>query len=191
MKALEEKILREGTVLPGNILKVGSFLNQQMDVDFLLEMGREIARLFKDSGVTRILTVEASGIAVAVAAGAAMHLPAVFGKKHKTGNVSGETYKAVIHSYTHNADYEVSVPCEYIKKEDTVLIVDDFLANGMALEGLADIVHQAGAKLAGAAVAIEKGFQLGGERLRKSGIRVESLAVIESMENGKICFRAQ
>lgn len=191
MKALEEKILREGTVLPGNILKVGSFLNQQMDVDFLLEMGREIARLFKDSGVTRILTVEASGIAVAVAAGAAMHLPAVFGKKHKTGNVSGETYKAVIHSYTHNADYEVSVPCEYIKKEDTVLIVDDFLANGKALEGLSDIVHQAGAKLAGAAVAIEKGFQLGGDRLRKSGIRVESLAVIESMENGKICFRAQ
>lgn len=191
MKALEDKILREGSILPGNILKVGSFLNQQMDVEFLLEMGKEINRLFKESGVTKILTVEASGIAVAVAAGAAMHVPAVFGKKHKTGNVSGETYKAVIHSYTHNTDYEVAVPCEYLGQNDRVLIVDDFLANGKALEGLFDIVNQAGAVAVGAAVAIEKGFQRGGDRLREKGIRVEALAIIDYMENGEIRFREQ
>lgn len=191
MKALEEKILREGEVLPGNILKVGSFLNQQLDVDFLLEMGREIARLFDGCGVTRLLTVEASGIAVAVAAGAAMHIPAVFGKKHRTGNVSGETYKATIHSYTHNTDYEVTVPCAYLGAQDRVLIVDDFLANGRALEGLVDIVSQAGAAVVGAAVAIEKGFQHGGDRLRVQGVRVESLAIVESMENGVIRFRPQ
>lgn len=191
MKALEDKILREGSILPGNILKVGSFLNQQMDVEFLLEMGKEINRLFKESGVTKILTVEASGIAVAVAAGAAMHVPAVFGKKHKTGNVSGETYKAVIHSYTHNTDYEVAVPYEYLGQNDRVLIVDDFLANGKALEGLFDIVNQAGAVAVGAAVAIEKGFQRGGDRLREKGIRVEALAIIDYMENGEIRFREQ
>lgn len=191
MKALEEKILSEGSVLPGNILKVGSFLNQQMDVEFLLEMGREIGRLFSGCGVNRILTVEASGIAVAVAAGAAMKVPAVFGKKHKTGNVSGETYKTVIHSYTHNTDYEVAVPCEYIHSGDKVLIVDDFLANGRALEGLVDIIRQAGAEVVGAAVAIEKGFQHGGDRLRNMGIRVEALAIIESMENGSVTFRNQ
>lgn len=189
MKALEDKILREGTVLPGNILKVGSFLNQQIDVGFLLEMGEEINRLFSGCGITRILTVEASGIAVAVAAGAAMKLPVVFGKKHKTGNVSGETYKAVIHSYTHNTDYEVAVPCEYLHRGDKVLLVDDFLANGKALEGLCDIVKQAGAEVAGAAIAIEKGFQHGGDRLRESGVRVESLALIESMDGDTVIFR--
>lgn len=189
MKALEEKILKEGTVLPGNILKVGSFLNQQLDVDFLMEMGREVAGLFKDAGITKIMTIESSGIAVAVAVGAAMHLPAVFAKKHRTGNVSGDTYKTVVHSYTHGVDYEVVVSREYLTSDDKVLIVDDFLANGKALEGLMDIIKQAGAQTAGAAIAIEKGFQHGGDRLRTVGLRVESLAIVDSMEDGKIQFR--
>ena len=189
MKALEQKILNEGQVLPGNILKVGSFLNQQLDCDFLIEMGNEVARLYKDAGVTKILTVESSGIAVAVAIGAVMHLPAVFAKKHKTSNVSGEVYKTMVHSYTHNIDYNIVVSKDYITPSDTVLLVDDFLANGKALEGLIDIVNQAGARLAGTAIAIEKGFQNGGDRLREQGIRVESLAIIERMEDGHIVFR--
>ena len=191
MKALENKILTEGRVLPGDILNVGSFLNQQMDVDFLMEMGREIAGLFAKSGVTRIVTIESSGIAIAVAAGAAMHVPVVFAKKHRSGNVSGEVYRTVIHSYTHGVDYGVVLAKDYLGKDDRVLLVDDFLANGMTLEGLIDMVEQAGAELVGAAIAVEKGFQHGGDRLREKGVRVESLAIIDSMENGKLKFRAQ
>lgn len=191
MKALEEKILREGTVLPGHILKVGSFLNQQMDVAFLMEMGEEIARLFCDSGVTKVLTIEASGIAIAVAAAAALKVPAVFAKKHKTGNVSGNVLTTTVHSYTHNTDYEIMVAREYISPTDRVLLVDDFLANGKALCGLAELVAQAGAQTVGAAVAIEKGFQQGGDTLRATGLRVESLAIVESMSDDSLTFRAQ
>lgn len=191
MKALEEKILKEGTVLPGHILKVGSFLNQQMDVDFLMEMGREIARLFDGEGVTKILTIESSGIAVAVAAGAAMHVPAVFAKKNKSSNVSGDVYTTKVHSYTHNTDYDITVAQDYITADDRVLFVDDFLANGKALEGLLDIVNQAGAVAVGAAVAIEKGFQQGGDSLRATGLRVESLAIVESMDDHALTFRPQ
>lgn len=190
MKALEEKILKEGTVLPGNILKVGSFLNHQIDVDFIMEMGREIDRLFGADKPTKILTIESSGIAVAVGAGAAMHVPVVFAKKNKTSNVSGEVLSTVVHSYTHGVDYTVVVEKAYLSPHDRVLIVDDFLANGKALLGLIDIVGQAGAETVGAACAIEKGFQKGGDSLRESGIRVESLAIIESMENGLV-FRRQ
>lgn len=189
MKAMEEKILQEGTVLPGNILKVGSFLNQQLDVDFLMEMGKEIARLFSEEKATKILTVEASGIAIAVAAGAAMHIPAIFAKKHRTSNISTGVYKTVVHSYTHNTDYNIVVSEEYLSKDDRVLIVDDFLANGLAVEGLIDIVNQAGGTVVGAAIAIEKGFQRGGAALRQKGIRVESLAIIESMDDTSITFR--
>lgn len=191
MKALEEKILKEGKVLPGNILKVGSFLNHQLDVDFIMEMGREIARLFENSGVTKILTIETSGIAIAVGAAAAMHIPVVFAKKNKTSNISGDVYKTVVHSYTHGTDYTVVVERDYLKKGDNILIVDDFLANGKALAGLFDIISQSGASAAGAACAIEKGFQHGGDQLRAEGIRVESLAIIDSMEDGNIVFRAQ
>ncbi len=191
MKALEEKIVKEGQVLPGDILKVGSFLNQQLDCDFLMEMGREIARLYADAGVTKVLTVEASGIAIAVAVGAVMHLPVVFAKKYRTGNVSGETYSALVHSYTHGNDYNMVVAKDYISSADTLLIVDDFLAKGAAVEGLMDVAAQAGAKVAGAAIAIEKGFQEGGKRLRATGIRVESLAIVESMTDGKLVFRPQ
>lgn len=191
MKALEEKILKEGKVLPSNILKVGSFLNHQLDVDFIMEMGREIARLFENSGVTKILTIETSGIAIAVGAAAAMHIPVVFAKKNKTSNISGDVYKTVVHSYTHGTDYTVVVEKDYLKKGDNILIVDDFLANGKALAGLFDIISQSGASAAGAACAIEKGFQRGGDQLRAEGIRVESLAIIDSMEDGNIVFRAQ
>ena len=191
MVALEEKILKEGKVLPGNILKVGSFLNHQLDADFIMEMGREIARLFANEKVTKILTIETSGIPIAFAAGAAMHIPVVFAKKHKSSNVSGDVYKTVVHSYTHGTDYTVVVESDYLSDKDNVLIVDDFLANGKALKGLLDIVAQAGASSAGAVCAIEKGFQHGGDELRADGIRVESLAIIDSMDDGKIVFRKQ
>lgn len=189
MKALEEKILTEGKVLPGNILKVGSFLNHRLDVDFIMEMGKEIARIFSDTKVTNILTIETSGIPIAVAAAAAMHIPVVFAKKNKSGNLDGELYKTVVHSYTHGTDYNVVVSREYISESDTVLIVDDFLANGKALEGLIDIVNQAGATLAGCSCAIEKGFQQGGDILRSKGVRVESLAIVESMDENSVTFR--
>lgn len=189
MLALEQKILNEGTVLEGHVLKVGSFLNQQLDVDFLVEMGKEIDRIYKNDGVTKLLTVESSGIAVAVAAGTVMHLPVVFAKKNKTSNVSGEIYSAMVHSYTHNTDYKIVVSKDYISADDRIVIIDDFLANGKALEGLIEIVNQAGATLVGATCAIEKGFQGGGDRLREQGVRVESLAVIDEMSPDKIKFR--
>lgn len=189
MIALENKILREGKVLEGHVLKVGSFLNQQLDVDFLMEMGKEIDRIYKNDGVTKLLTVESSGIAVAVAAGAVMHLPVVFAKKNKSSNVSGDVYSANVHSYTHNKDYDIVVSSEYLSKDDKIVIIDDFLANGKALEGLIEIINKSGATLVGATCAIEKGFQGGGDRLRKQGVRVESLAVIEEMSPEKIVFR--
>ncbi len=190
LKELEEKIIREGTVLPGNVLKVGSFLNQQIDVELLMNMGKEIARLFADSPVTKILTVEASGIAFAVAVGAAMHVPVVFAKKSKSSNVTGPVYSTTVHSYTHGNDNFVTVPQAYLNASDSVLLVDDFLASGCALVGLLDLVKQAGAKAVGAAIEIEKGFQDGGDSLRASGLRVESLAIVESMEDGHIVFRS-
>ena len=189
MKALEEKIDREGLVYPGNILKVGSFLNHQLDVDFLMEMGKEIERLYKDAGVTKIVTIEASGIAIAVAAASFMHVPVVFAKKTKTSNLSSESYVSKVHSFTHNKDYDIVISKQFISKDDCVLLIDDFLAVGNALNGLIDIVGQAGASLAGAAIAIEKGFQGGGDALRAKGIRVESLALIDSMEDNKIIYR--
>lgn len=188
MKQMEEKILAEGTVLPGGILKVGNFLNQQIDTKFLKAIGEEIARLFEGKGVTKILTIESSGIAIAVAAGVMMEAPVVFAKKHKTSNVDGEVYSTVVHSFTHGEDYNVVVSRDYLKKDDTVLLVDDFLASGNALFGLADLVKKAGAKTAGAAVAIEKEFQGGGNALREQGIRVESLAKIKSMSDDSIEF---
>ncbi len=191
MKTLEEKIIREGKVLPGNILKVGSFLNHQLDVDFLAEMGSEICRLFSGSVINKILTIETSGIAIAVACAAQMHIPVVFAKKSKTGNLSGEMYTSVIHSYTHGNDYTAVISKDYLGPDDKVLIIDDFLANGKAVEGLIDIIGQAGASLVGVCCAIEKGFQGGGDSLRAKGIDVKSLAIIESMSDDSITFRAQ
>lgn len=191
MKALEDKILKEGTVLPGNVLKVGSFLNQQMDSDFIMDIGREIARLYEGERVTRILTVESSGIAIAVAAGIALHVPSVFAKKHKSANMPKEVYTAPVYSYTHKETYEIAVAKEYIGKGDKVLIVDDFLANGNAVRGLIGIIEKAGAVLAGCAIAIEKGFQGAGDELRAQGIRVDSLAIVDSMDESGVIFRAQ
>lgn len=191
IKALEEKILREGTVLPGNVLKVGSFLNQQIDTEFLKEMGREICRLYENSGVNKILTIEASGIAIAVAAAFYMNVPVVFAKKSKSNNVSGDVYSSSVESFTHGSINNIVVSREYIKPSDRVLIVDDFLANGNALKGLLDIIAAAGATPVGAAVAIEKSFQRGGDALREKGLRIESLAIIENMTDDSIEFRPQ
>ncbi len=189
MREMEEKIMAEGQILPGGILKVGSFLNQQIDTAFLRSMGREIARLYAGAGVTKILTIEASGIAIAAAAAMELGVPMLFAKKHKTSNVDGSVYSTVVHSFTHGTDYTVVVSRDYLLPTDTVLLVDDFLANGAALRGLVALCEQAGAAVAGAAIAIEKAFQGGGDKLRRSGVRVESLAVIESMEDGKLSFR--
>ena len=189
MRLMEEKILREGTVLPGGILKVGNFLNQRIDTEFLREIGEEIAWLYDEDGVNKILTIEASGIAIAVAAGMALNVPVVFAKKHRTSNVDGTTYSTKVHSFTHNEDYDVVVSRDYLTAEDNVLLIDDFLANGNALRGLIDLVEQAQAKLVGVAVAIEKCFQDGGDSLRAQGVRIESLASIESMTDTEIKFR--
>ena len=190
MQELENKIKKDGQVLPGDVLKVGSFLNQQLDVDFLMEMGAEIARLFKGDDVTKILTIESSGIAIAVTAAASMHVPVVFAKKHVSSNVSGECYSVPIHSFTHGNTYNATVSKEYLSPEDRVLIVDDFLARGNAIRGLAGMVKEAGASLVGCAIAVEKGFQGAGDALRSEGIRVESLAIIDRMtDDGDIEFR--
>ncbi len=191
MKALEEKILREGEVLPGHVLKVGSFLNQQIDVPFMNEMASEGARLFAGVPVTKVLTVEASGIALGYAVASRLNVPMVFAKKSKTANVSGDLLQAKVFSYTHNTFYTATVSAEYLTGRDTVLLVDDFLANGEALKGLAELARQGGAKIAGALIAVEKGFQKGGDALRKAGLRVESLAIIDEMSpEGGVRFRS-
>ena len=191
MRKMEEKILAEGEILSGGVLKVGSFLNQQIDTVFMREIGEEIAEMFKDEEVTKILTIEASGIPIAVSAGFAMELPVVYAKKNKSSNISGDVYSTVVQSFTHGNKNHVIVNKEYISPDDKVLIVDDFLAHGSALTGLIEIVEMAGAKVVGCVAAIEKGFQLGGDRLREKGYRVESLAIIEEMDDIEITFRKQ
>ncbi len=191
MKALEDKILAEGEVYPGNILKVSSFLNHQLDVDFLMEMGAEICRLFSDVKIDKILTIEASGIAIAVAAAAHMHVPVVFAKKNKTTNILADVYSSCVESYTHKEVYQVIVSKEHLSEGENILIIDDFLAIGNALNGLMEIVNQAGGKTQGIAVAIEKGFQGGGDKLREQGIRLESLAIVDSMTDSSVKFRQQ
>ena len=189
MKALEEKILKEGQVLPGNVLKVGSFLNQQVDAVFLKEMAKETRRLFAKERITKVLTVEASGIAFATAVAMELGVPMVFAKKHPSANVSGEQYSAAVYSYTHKQTYNVAVTKDYLSAADRVLITDDFLAGGNALKGLIDIANQAGAEVVGCCAEIEKGFQGGGDELRAKGYKVESLAIIESMNESEISFR--
>ena len=191
MKKMQEKILKEGTILPGGVLKVGSFLNQQIDTPFMKAIGEEIAELFKDAEITRILTIESSGIPIAISAGFAMNLPVVYAKKNKSSNISGDCYCTMVHSFTHGNNNNVIVGKEYIKPDDKILIVDDFLAHGSALTGLIEIVEQAGATVVGCVAAIEKGFQMGGDSLRKKGYRVESLAIIEEMTDTEIYFREQ
>ncbi|MBR1797329.1 MAG: xanthine phosphoribosyltransferase [Clostridiales bacterium] len=189
VKALEDKILKEGEVFPGNILKVGSFLNQQIDTAFMNLMGEEGRRLFEDAGITKVLTVEASGIAFAFAVASKLGVPMVFAKKHGASNVSGDVYKASVYSFTHKKTFDIVVSRDFLSAGDVVLICDDFLANGNALNGLIHITEDAGAKVAGALIAVEKGFQGGGDLLRAEGVRLESLAIIDSMEDGNIVFR--
>ena len=189
MKALEEKIAKEGKIFPGNIVKVSGFLNHRLDVRFLMQMGKEIAELYQ-SGVNKILTIEASGIAIAVCAAAYMDVPVVFAKKGKTKNLQSDVYSTEVESFTHGTTYNVVVSKEYLNKDDKVLIIDDFLANGNALRGLIDLVKQAGGEVAGCAIAIEKGFQGAGDKLRSEGVRVESLAIIDEMTDTSIKFRA-
>ncbi len=191
MKLLEERIRQDGVVKEGNVLKVDSFLNHQMDIDLFNEMGKEWARLFADRPVTKILTVEASGIGIACVAAQHFHVPVVFAKKTQSLNIDGEVYSTKIQSFTHKKIYDVIVSKKFIKPEDHILIIDDFLANGCALEGLLQIVNDAGAVVEGVGIAVEKGFQKGGDLIREKGVRVESLAIVESMDaaTGEIVFR--
>ena len=191
MKLLEERIRRDGTVKAGNVLKVDSFLNHQMDIDLFNEMGKEWARLFADRPVTKILTVEASGIGIACVAAQHFHVPVVFAKKTQSLNIDGEVYTTKIESFTHKRVYDVIISKKFLSPEDHVLIIDDFLANGCALEGLIEIVQKAGATVEGIGIAVEKGFQKGGDLIRSKGVRLESLAIVESMdaETGEITFR--
>lgn len=192
MKQLEERIRRDGVVKDGGILKVDSFLNHQMDIALFDEMGAEWKRLFADAPVNKILTIEASGIGMACVAARHFGVPVVFAKKAQTLNIDGDVYSTKIESFTHRRVYDVIVSKKFLGPSDHVLIIDDFLANGKALEGLIEIIHHAGAVLEGIGIAVEKGFQPGGERIRKKGIRLESLAIVEAMdpENG-IRFREQ
>ena len=191
MKLLEERIREDGVVKEGNVLKVDSFLNHQMDIELFNEMGKEWARLFADRPVTKILTVEASGIGIACVAAQHFHVPVVFAKKTQSLNIDGEVYSTKIQSFTHKKIYDVIVSKKFIKPEDHILIIDDFLANGCALEGLLQIVEDAGATVEGIGIAVEKGFQKGGDLIHEKGVRVESLAIVESMDatTGEIVFR--
>ena len=190
MKYLEDRIRAEGKVLPGDVLKVGHFVNQQIDIELLSAMAKEFARMYRDEGVTKVMTIEASGIAIAAAVALEMKVPMVFAKKQQSSNVSGDVYTAKVVSYTHHREYDVTVPVDYLSVDDRVLGVDDFLAQGCALRGLIKIIRDSGASLAGCGILIEKGFQPGGQRLRAEGIRVDSLAVVSSMngETGEITF---
>lgn len=191
MQLLEERIRKDGNVKPGNVLKVDSFLNHQMDVGLFNEMGKEFRRLFSSEKINKILTIEASGIGIACIAAQYFLVPVVFAKKSQSINLDGEQYCTKIESFTHKRVYDVIVSKKYLSKEDHVLIIDDFLANGCAVAGLIDLVQSAGATVEGVGIAVEKGFQEGGRLLRDKGVRVESLAIVESMnaETGEILFR--
>lgn len=181
MKLLEDRILKDGHIGADNVLKVDSFLNHQIDVSFVCELGKEFYRLFKDENITKILTIEASGIGIACLAAQYFNVHVVFAKKTKTINIYSDTYNATVHSYTHKKDYDIVVSKEFLSKEDNVLIIDDFLAKGSALTALLMLIEKAGAKTAGAGIVIEKAYQGGGNLVRDMGIRVESLAKIKSI----------
>jgi len=193
MNFLEERIMKDGVVKAGNVLKVDSFLNHQMDVGLLDQIGEEFHRRFADKPINKVLTIEASGIAIAYAVARYFGVPMVFAKKSKSVNIEGEVYVAEVESFTHKCKNQVIVSRKFLNSDDHVLIVDDFLANGCALQGLISITQEAGATVEGIGIAIEKGFQPGGELIRKQGYQLESLAIVESMnaEEGTICFRPQ
>lgn len=188
MQSLKERIIKDGKVKPGNVLKVDSFLNHQMDIHILEEIGEEFKRRFDGLEINKILTIEASGIAIACMVARAFDVPLVFAKKNQTKNIAGDVYCSRVTSYTHSRVYDVIVSQEFLNEGDKVLVIDDFLANGCALDGLIDIVNQSGATLEGIGIVIEKHFQGGGDRIRQMGIRVESLAMIESMTDDSLTF---
>ena len=193
MKELKDRIRRDGKIKAGNVLKVDSFLNHQMDIKLFEAIGREFKRRFADAEVNKILTIEASGIGIACVAAQSFQVPVVFAKKTETKNIAGEVYTTKVESFTHGRIYDIIVSKEFLGKGDKVLLIDDFLANGKALEGLARLVRESGAQLAGAGVVIEKGFQPGGDNLRRQGIRLESLAIVDYMDEktGTIVFRGE
>ena len=194
MNCLEQRILKDGVVKPGNVLKVDSFLNHQMDIALMDEMGKEFKRRFADKPINKILTIEASGIAIACAAARYFdNAPVVFAKKSKSINIDGDMYVATVESFTHKNVNQVVVSKRYLNEGDHVLIIDDFLANGCALQGLISITESAGAKVEGIGIAVEKGFQIGGKVIRNMGYHLESLAIVESMDdqNGTIDLRSQ
>ena len=188
MKLLEDRILKDGIVKEGDVLKVDRFLNHQMDPELFLEMAKEWKRLYEGCDINKILTIEASGIGIACITAQVFGCPVVFAKKTKTKNIAGDVYTTSVQSFTHGTTYDVIVSKEYLLPTDRLLIIDDFLANGAAMDGLLDLARQAGASVVGAGIAIEKAFQPGGERLRSEGLRIESLARILSMDDGKIVF---
>ena len=181
MKLLEERICRDGKIGAGNVLKVDGFLNHQMDVPFLCELGKEFHRLYKDAGITKILTIEASGIGIAALTAQYFGVPVLFAKKTPTNNISGDIYTAEVYSYTHERNYTIYVSKDFLLPGDRVLIIDDFLAKGSALFALLELIRSAGAEVVGAGIAIEKAYQDGGAKVRATGLRVESLARIASM----------
>ena len=190
MKILEERIIKDGKVFAGNVLKVDSFLNHQIDVELLSQMGVELKKLFADENITKVLTIEASGIGVGCMVAQQVGCPLLFAKKTKTIIIKGDVYTSQVESFTHQCTYDIIVSKSFLNEDDNVLIVDDFLAKGNALLGLIDIVKQSGAHLAGCGIAIEKGFQGGGDKLRAQGIKVVSMAIIDAMDDttGKITF---
>lgn len=193
MNCLEERIARDGIVRPGNVLKVDNFLNHQMDVELFREMGKEWKRRFEGKEINKILTIEASGIGIAAVVALEFGVPVVFAKKSKSINIDGEMYSAQVESFTHKTVNNVIVSKKYLSPEDHVLIIDDFLANGCALQGLIQIVQSSGATVEGIGIAIEKGFQVGGRIIRNLGFQLESLAIVDGMDDttGVINFREQ
>ncbi len=193
MNFLEERILKDGIIKPGNVLKVDSFLNHQMDIKLLNQIGEEFHCRFAGKNITKVLTIEASGIAIGYAVANAFGVPLVFAKKSKSINIDGDMYVAEVESFTHGNKNQVIVSKKFITKDDHLLIVDDFLANGCALQGLISIANAAGASVEGLGIAIEKGFQIGGQIIRNMGYHLESLAIVDAMDasNGSITFRKQ
>lgn len=190
MQSLKDKILNEGAVKAGNILKVDNFLNHRLDIAFLQEIGKEFARRFEGVEIDKILTIEASGIAIAcIASQYFRNVPVVFAKKAKSQNLDGDLYTSKVASYTYGKDFTITVAQKFLNKEDKLLIIDDFLAQGNAVQGLLDVIEQSGAQIQGVGIVIEKGFQDGGKVLREKGLRVESLAIIDSMSEDELVFR--
>ena len=189
MQLLKERILKDGVVKPGNVLKVDSFLNHQMDIDLINEIGKEFRRRFPSDKITKILTIEASGIGIACIVAQYFNVPVVFAKKAQSINIDGDVYSTKIESFTHKRTYDVILSKKFLTEDDHVLILDDFLANGCALLGLIDIVQEAGATLEGAGIVIEKGMQDGGKQIREKGIHLESLAIVESMTDTELTFK--